>query len=92
MLNISPIYIKWLHPKLFTVGCETVTRMDGFTKNIKKTLKYILFFILFTLFFKLFGETSFRKWLKEDVLITKSVNNNEILPAPGITICPREVS
>ena len=66
--------------------------MEGIPKNFKKTLKYVVIFILFSLFFCLFVKPSYRKWKKDDVLITKMVDPNEMFQTPGITICPSEVS
>ena len=65
--------------------------MDVLTKFMK-TAKYILIPVLFALFLKAFAEPSYRKWLKEDVVVTESVDNPEAPKSPAITICPEEVN
>ena len=65
--------------------------MEKISKNIKKTLKYVLIFTLFSFFFFLFGKPAYRKWKKDDVVITKMVDPDEMFQTPGITICPYEV-
>ena len=71
-------------------GCVDISKMDTFT-IFMKTVKITFIVILFAFFFKIFAEPSYRKWLKEDVVVTQSVDNIGSRRSPAITICPQEV-
>ena len=53
-------------------------------------LKFIVTCTLFILFLKIFAEPSYYKWMKDDVLVTKSGGEHETI-LPAVTICPKKV-
>ena len=53
--------------------------------------KCVLIFVLLFLFYIIFASPSYKKWTKDDVLITKSTHDPKIPKSPAITVCPGDV-
>ena len=69
--------------------------MSKFINHLKfgkflTALKFIVTCILFILFLGIFAVPSYRKWMKNDVLVTKSGGEHETI-LPAVTICPKKV-